>query len=79
MKELFKELKDRWTAESPLFWQHVLHASITLGTSAIAVLAAQSSFNLMEYGVPKIIFTIAGYVITFCSALGLASKITKQG
>jgi len=78
MKELFKELKERWIAESPKFWKNILNISIFLGTGAIAMLAAQSQYNLIEYGVPKIVFTIAGYVVTFCSATGLTSKITKQ-
>jgi hypothetical protein len=35
-------------------------------------------FDLQSYGVPQLIFTIAGYVIVACAALGLAAKITKE-
>lgn len=52
--------------------------SITIGTSALAVIGADQMFSLQTYGVPAIIFTICGYIITACFAFGLAAKITKQ-
>lgn len=74
----FLEIKERWNAESPEFWQKMTKYAVTLGTSAVAVLGADKLFELQSYGVPTIIFTIAGYIIVACFAFGLAAKITKK-
>lgn len=52
--------------------------SVTLGTSAVAIIGADKLFDLQAYGVPTVIFTICGYVIVACAAFGLSAKITKQ-
>ena len=75
---MFKELKERWKAESPEFWKKIKNFAITLGTSAVAVLASDKLFDLQTYGVPQIVFTIAGYVIVACATLGLSAQITKK-
>ena len=72
------ELRERWVAESPKFWKKVLNFSVTLGSSAAAVIGAEKLFDLQSYGVPTIIFTICGYIIVACATLGLSAKITKQ-
>ena len=74
----FKEIIDRWQKESPEFWKKILNFSIALGTSAVAVIGADQLLGLQAYGIPQIIFTIAGYVVVACAALGLSAKITKQ-
>lgn len=76
--KIIEELKDRWKSESPEFWNKIKNFSITLGTSAVAVLAADKLFDLQYYGVPQIVFTIAGYIIVACATLGLSAKITKK-
>jgi len=78
MINMFKELKERWTAESPEFWKKVLSVAIYLGSGAVAVLGADKLLDLQSYGVPQLVFTIAGYVIVACAAMGLSAKITKQ-
>lgn len=78
INDMFKELKQRWKAESPTFWKKIRNFAITLGTSAVAVLASDKLFDLQTYGVPQLIFTIAGYVIVACATLGLAAQITKK-
>ena len=75
--KLYQELKERWSSETPEFWKKVMNFAITLGTSSVAVLAADKLFELQSYGVPQTVFTIAGYVIVACAALGLSAKITK--
>lgn len=55
-----------------------MNFAITIGTSAVAVLGADKLFELQSYGVPQLVFTIAGYIIVACAALGLSAKITKQ-
>ena len=72
-----KEIKERWKSETPEFWKKVMNFAITLGSSAVAVLGADKLFELQSYGVPQMVFTIAGYVIVACAALGLSAKITK--
>ena len=78
VKEITLEVKDRWNSESPIFWKKIMKYSVTLGTSAVAVIGADKLFDLQSYGVPSIIFTICGYIIVACAATGLSAKITKQ-
>ena len=72
-------LIERWKSESPKFWKKVLSTAITVGSSAVAVIGAEKVFDLQNYGVPSIIFTIAGYIIVASAAVGLSAKITKKG
>ena len=72
------EITERWKSETPDFWKKIIKFSVTLGTSAVAVIASEKMFELQSYGVPTIIFTICGYIIVACAALGLAAKITKK-
>lgn len=78
MKKLLQELISRWKSESPIFWKKVTNISLTLGSSAAAMLGADKLFELQSYGVSPMIFTICGYVITACAAMGLMAKLTKQ-
>ena len=78
MIEILKELKDRWNSESPKFWKKLMTISISIGTSAVAVIGADKLFDLQSYGVPQMIFQIAGYVIVACATLGLSAQITKK-
>ena len=77
-REPWKDISDRWNSESPAFWKKIMKYSVTLGTSAVAVIGADKLFDLQSYGVPSIIFTICGYIIVACAATGLSAKITKQ-
>lgn len=75
----FTELGQRWKTPLGIFWKKIRTFSITIGGSAAAILLADSSFNLQSnYGLPPILFTICGYVIVFCAALGLTSQITTK-
>lgn len=74
----FKEVKERWESKSPIFWKKILKTAITIGTSATAVITSDKFFDLRGYGVPDIIFQIAGYVIVACAAVGLSAKITRD-
>jgi len=56
----------------------MLKIAIAIGSSAAAVIGADQVFNLQAYGVDQIVFTIAGYVVAVCAALGLSAKITKE-
>lgn len=52
--------------------------AIAIGSSATAVVASDQLFNLQGYGIAPIVFTVAGYVIVACAAIGLSAKITTQ-
>lgn len=78
MTKLISEIRSRWFEKTPIFWKKILRIAIAIGTSAVAVLGADKLFDLQAYGVPLIVFTIAGYIIVACFALGLAAKITKE-
>ena len=77
-REPWKDISDRWNSESPAFWKKIMKYSVTLGTSAVAVIGADKLFDLQSYGIPSIIFTICSYIIVACAATGLSAKITKQ-
>ena len=55
-----------------------MNISLAIGSSAIAVISADKLFDLQNYGINPIIFTIAGYIIVAAAALGLSAKITKE-
>ncbi len=77
--KFFYQVVKRWRSETPRFWKKIREFAIILGTSAVGVLGADQLFNLQaQYGLPQIIFTIAGYVVVFCAALGLSAQITKK-
>lgn len=75
---MWQDLKTRWKAESPKFWKKIMNITIAVGSSATAVVGSDQLFGLQAYGVPQIVFTIAGYIIVACAAVGLSAKITKQ-
>lgn len=77
MTKFFKELKERWKAKTPIFWKKIMEWAIGIGTSAVAVIGADKMFDLQSYGVPTDVFTVAGYIIVACAAIGLSAKITK--
>lgn len=76
-KPLIKQVKVRWKSQMNKFWKKVLKFSLILGGSAGGILTIDGIWNVQSFGVPAIIFTICGYVLTACGALGLAAKLTK--
>ena len=78
MKEIIQEIKERLKSDTPKFWKQVRSFAVTIGTSAVSLIGADKLFDLQDYGVPQLIFTIAGYVIVACATLGLAAQITKK-
>lgn len=75
---MFKDLKERWTTESPAIFKKITNVSIILGGAAFGILVMNGVIDLQQYGVAPIIFKICGYVLVACGAMGLTSKITKQ-
>ena len=77
MSKTFKEIKSRWSAEMNAFWKKILKVAVTLGSASAGILLANTTFGLEQYVAP-IIFTISGYILTACGAMGLAAKLTKE-
>ena len=83
IKEIKEEVKGRWNAELNKFWAKVLGLSLKIGGSAFGILAMdfalKTAFNmsLQDLGIPAVIFTVCGYILTACGAMGLAAKLTK--
>lgn len=76
MSKTIKEFKNRWNAELNKFWKKILKVSLVIGSSSAGVLLANSTFGLSEF-VNPMIFTVCGYILTACGAMGLAAKLTK--
>ena len=76
-KPILEQIKIRWKSELNKFWKQVLKFSLILGGSAGGILTIDGIWNVQSFGVPAIIFTVCGYVLTACGAMGLAAKLTK--
>jgi len=77
MSETIKEISSRWNAKLNKFWKRILNLSLIIGSSAAGILLADSTFGLQAVGVNPFIFTISGYILTFCGAAGLMAKLTR--
>lgn len=75
---MWKELRNRWVAESPIFWQKILDFALFLGSGAAALISADAIWDFQGAGFPAIIFVVAKYAIAVATTLGLSAKITKQ-
>ncbi len=78
VQNIIREIQNRWGEEINEFWKKILNFTIIIGTSAAGVISADVLWNLQGYGVHPLIFTISGYILTACGALGLAAKLTKK-
>ena len=76
-KPISEQIKIRWKSELNKFWKKILKFSLILGGSAGGMLTIDGIWNVQSFGVPAIIFTVCGYVLTACGAMGLAAKLTK--
>lgn len=75
---IWQDISDRWNSESPAFWKKIMKYSVTLGTGAASIIGFDKLFDLQNYGIPQIVFTVCGYILVACAAFGLSAKITKQ-
>jgi hypothetical protein len=71
--ELLKTIKERWDAETPLFFVGIKKLALSLGTAATAVLLANQSLSL---GLDGSILSICKYAIAACAAMGMTSQLT---
>ena len=77
LKAAIETFKTRWQADLNAFWAKVLNFSLTLGGAALGIVSANQIWDLQALGVAPIVFTVCGYILTACGALGLAAKLTK--
>lgn len=83
IKKIKQEVQDRWSAKLNEFWAAVLSLSLKIGGAAFGILAMdfalKTAFNisLQDLGIPTVVFTVSGYILTFCGATGLTAKLTK--
>ena len=78
MSETVKEIKSRWNAKLNAFWKKILKVSLTIAISCAGVLTLNATFELQQYGVDPIVFTVCSYVLTAAGFMGLAAKLTKE-
>jgi hypothetical protein len=71
MKELIARIK----AESPLFFQQLKKAALSIGASAVAVVVVNSAMNL---NLNATMISIAGYVIAACAAIAGTAQLTRK-
>ena len=77
MSKTYQEFKERWNAKLNKFWKKVLNISLTIALSCGGVISLDAVFNLQQYGVAPIVFTVCSYVLTAAGFMGLAAKLTK--
>ena len=77
IKHNWSVLQLRWRAEKPIFWRSARNICIKIGGSAVAVLGAEKMFDLSTY-LPNIVFTICGYIIVACAAMGISAQMTVK-
>lgn len=71
---MLKTLKDRWNAETPIFFTVIKKIAITLGTPCTAIWVANSSMGLE---LPLIVLSFCKYGIALCAGMGLTAQLTK--
>jgi hypothetical protein len=71
--ELLKTIKERWVAETPLFFKRIKKLALSFGTSATAILLANQSLSLE---LDNVILTICKYAIVVCISMGMTSQLT---
>lgn len=71
---IFSEIKERWVADTPVFFQKIKALAIALGTPAMSIWVANSTFSL---NLNETLLTGCKYAITVAASLGLTSQLTK--
>ena len=72
---MFENITQRIKAESPAFFKGLKKVAITVGSSAAAVMGANSAMSL---SLPTTIITILSYTITVCVAIAGTSQLTTK-
>jgi hypothetical protein len=70
-----KTVIERWKSELPSFFKKLKAVAISIGTSAAAVLVANTAMTL---NLPAQLIDALGYVIAVCVAIAGTSQLTKK-
>jgi hypothetical protein len=73
--ELLKVLMERWSAESPEFFQGVKKTAIVLVAISAVLIGANESAAL---GIPENIIGLLKYVISTGTSMGFTAQLTKK-
>lgn len=65
------ELKERWQAKTPKFWQKVQKIGIALGVIGGTIVA-------LPVALPAVVITIGGYLVTAGTVTATLSQLTKE-
>lgn len=77
-KPILKQVGIRWKSKMNRFWRRVLKISLGIALSCAGVITLDITFNLQQYGVHPIVFTICSYVLTAAGFMGFAAKLTRE-
>lgn len=69
------ELFERFKSESPDFFKRVKTIALSMGGSALAVLAINATIDLH---LPEFVLTGMGYVVAICVAVAGTSQLTRK-
>lgn len=71
---LLTTIKNRWTAETPKFFQGVKKLALTLGSSATAIWLINESMSLQLH---ENVLSVCKYLIAIAAAMGVTAQLTQ--
>lgn len=72
--KLLTTMKQRWTSETPSFFKGARKLALSVGTAAMSIWVANTSFSLE---LSETVLDFCKYAIAFCAAMGLTSQLTR--
>ena len=72
---IYIAIKNRYKANSPVFFIQLKRLSMSVGCSALAVISINSIASL---ALPATLISSLGYVVAACAAVAGTSKLTKE-
>lgn len=75
IKEWLSETRTRLKLKSPVYFKKIRNAALSIGASAIAVIAVNSTLNL---NLDPTFINIVSYVIAVCAAIAGTANLTKE-
>lgn len=72
---MFKETIQRLKEKSPKYFVKLRNFAVMVGTSGVAIMTANTTFNLT---LDELFIKIVSYVIVVCVGIAGTSQLTKQ-
>lgn len=73
IRELYKELKQRYNSESPILFVKIKKITFKIGASALAVITINSAVSL---DLNTMLITILSYIVAMCAAINSTASLT---